>query len=128
MVARRPAQHPPPATTTAARRPNAPVRADALLRADAAPAAVPTTTATTPLTSGGIDAPRATPTFTLTQQVVALLAMWLLVNLLAVVLVRLIDSGRQGSATVNVTKDQARLRVSVEDATAERDGREMRGE
>ena len=51
--------------------------------------------------------------FDLTQQVVALLAMWLLVNLLAVVLVRLIDSGRSGAASVNVSKEQATLRVSV---------------
>jgi hypothetical protein len=56
-------------------------------------------------------------TFNLTQQVVALLAMWLLVNLLAVVLVRLIDSGRPGGATMTLSKDQATLRVRVDDAT-----------
>jgi hypothetical protein len=54
-------------------------------------------------------------TFNLTQQVVALLAIWLLINLLAVVLVRLIDSGRSGGATVSLFKDQATLRVSVDE-------------
>jgi hypothetical protein len=52
-------------------------------------------------------------TFTLSQQAVALLSIWLLVNLLAVVLVRLIDSGRSGAASVDVSKDRAALRVSV---------------
>ena len=40
--------------------------------------------------------------FSVLQQMMLLLAMWLLINLLVVVLVRLIDSGRPGTARMNL--------------------------
>ena len=55
-------------------------------------------------------------TFNVLQQLILLLSLWLLVNLLAVVLVRLIDSGRSGAATMQLSKDQATLRVNVDEA------------
>ena len=51
--------------------------------------------------------------FSVLQQMMLLLAMWLLINLLVVVLVRLIDSGRPGTARMNLSQDQATLSVSV---------------
>ena len=47
------------------------------------------------------------------QQMILLLAMWLVVNLLVVVLVRLIDSGRTGAARVDVSPRQASMSVTV---------------
>jgi hypothetical protein len=47
------------------------------------------------------------------QQIIMLLAMWLLVNLLVIVLVRMIDSGRTGTARLGVTSREASLSVSV---------------
>ena len=47
------------------------------------------------------------------QQVVTLLALWLLVNLLVVVLVRLIDSGRTGTARVGLTPQEVSMTMTV---------------
>src|SRR5687767_13145177 len=38
------------------------------------------------------------------RQMMLLLSVWLLINLLVVVLVRLIDSGRSGAASVNLSR------------------------